>query len=167
MTCPQTHDSECASLSDRAAIADLLFHYAYCIDTAQPQRLTEVFVDDVLAEYGYGIHAGGAWRGSAEVIAGLANQIAMFDGTAHMITNVNVAVDGDRARSTAYVCAWHWLHDGGVDPERPADFMLAGVYIDRLHRLQRGWRIVHRRFRRSGPSALALGTMPAFMRPQE
>jgi hypothetical protein len=156
------------AIADRVAITDLLFHYAYCIDSAQPARLNEVFAEDVLAEYGYGEREDDhAWRGSAELIAGISAQVAQFEASAHAISNVRVSADANLARSTAYVCGWHWLPAPGSDPFRPADFMFTGVYVDGWRRQDEGWRIVHRRFRRLGPSSLAVGRAPDFMRARE
>lgn len=151
--------------NDRVAINDLLIHYAYCIDTAQPQRLDEVFSASVEANYGYG--DGGEWHGVKDLIAGIGAQVETFEGTAHMISNVRVELDGDSARSTCYVHGWHWLKSEAGDPERGADFLFTGVYVDDLRREGAGWRIVRRRFRRLGPSALTVGAIPDYMRAQE
>jgi hypothetical protein len=151
--------------ADRVAINDLLIHYGYCIDTAQPERLDEVFSASVEANYGYG--EGGEWHGVEELIAGIAAQVETFEGTAHMISNVRVTVDGDEARSTAYVSGWHWLKGAASGPERPADFLFTGVYVDKLRREEAGWRIIRRRFRRLGPTALTVGAIPDYMRAQE
>jgi hypothetical protein len=150
---------------DRVAINDLLIHYAYCIDTDQPQRLDEVFSNSVEANYGYG--EGGEWHGAEDLIAGIAAQVETFEATAHMISNVRIEIDGDSARSTAYVSGWHWLKGEAGDPERGADFLFTGVYVDDLRVEAAGWRIVRRRFRRLGPSALTLGAIPDYMRAQE
>lgn len=151
--------------SDREAIRDLLHHYAYCIDTAQPERLREIFSPSVTANYGYG--DGGEWHGIDQLVGGLGAQIETFEGTAHMIGNVCISLDGDRARSTCYVAGWHWVKSRGVDAQRPADFLFTGVYVDDLRREPEGWRVIRRRFRRLGPTALTAGVLPDYMRPIE
>jgi hypothetical protein len=156
---------ELLKIADIQAIRDLLHHYAFCIDSRQSERLGEVFSTSVEAGYGYGEE--GVWHGLDELIDGIATQIGTFEGSAHMIGNVRVEVDGDLARSTCYVSAWHWVAGSDTDPERGADFLLTCVYLDDLKRGTEGWRIVRRRLRRLGPSALTAGRMPDNMRPVE
>lgn len=151
--------------ADRFEIADIHRHYAYCIDTRQPRRLVEIFSDEVEAHYGYG--PDGVWRSAAEVVEGIGAQIETFEATCHLMGNIHVDLDGDTARTSAYVNAWHWLREFAGDSERPADFMFCGVYVDDVGREERGWRIKRRRFRRLGPSAIAVGTMPEALRPVE
>jgi SnoaL-like domain len=150
---------------DRVEIAEIHRFYAYCIDTRQPQRLIEIFADDVEAHYGYG--PDGVWRSAVEVAEGLGAQIETFEASCHLMGNIQVDIDGDVARTSAYVNAWHWLKELAGDSERPADFMFCGVYVDDVRREEEGWRIERRRFRRLGPSAIAVGTMPDALRPRE
>lgn len=155
-----------AEVGDRLEIADLHRFYAYCIDTRQTERLVEIFSAEVEAHYGYG--PGGVWHGAAAVAAGLGAQVETFEASCHLMGNVDVQLDGDRARTSAYVNAWHWLQELAGDSERPADFMFCGVYVDDVGREEDGvWRIRRRRFRRLGPSALAVGRMPDSLRPLE
>lgn len=151
--------------ADKEAIAEVLTHYAFCIDTRQTARLDEVFAADVETNYGYGEN--GEWHGAEQVIAGIAEQVESFEGTAHMITNFRIAVDGDTASSSCYVSGWHWVKGEDTDPERGADFLFTAAYIDEFRRDPLGWRITHRRVRRLGPSALTLGALPDYMRAQE
>jgi 3-phenylpropionate/cinnamic acid dioxygenase small subunit len=148
---------------DIEQIRDLLYHYAFCIDARQVQRLREVFSTNVTASYGYGER--GEWHGIDELVAGIGAQVDTFEGTAHMISNVRVEFEGERAKSTSYASGWHWMRDSGGDPERPADFLFTCVYVDDLRREPLGWRIVRRRVHRLGPSALTVGALPDHMRP--
>lgn len=160
-----SHTAGRTDRSDREAITDLLIHYAYCIDTRQTERLDEVFSADVATNYGYG--EGGEWHGSEQLIAGIGEQVASFEATAHMITNVRISLDGDTASSTCYVTGWHWVKGGDSDAERGADFLFTAAYVDDLRREAAGWRVSRRRVRRLGPSALTLGSLPGYMRAQE
>ncbi|MBS1889162.1 MAG: nuclear transport factor 2 family protein [Actinobacteria bacterium] len=160
-----SHSSDRTSSRDRDEISDLLIHYAYCIDTRQTDRLAEVFAADVVTNYGYG--EGGEWIGAEMLIAGIGEQVASFEATAHMITNIRISLAGDTASSTCYVTGWHWVKEGDTDPERGADFLFTAAYVDDLRRESAGWRISRRRVRRLGPSALTLGSLPDYMRPQE
>jgi len=150
---------------DAEAIRDLLHHYSFCVDSRRPGRLDEVFAESVEARYGYG--EDGVWHGVAAVIDGIEGLLAPLAGTAHMLSNVRVEATGDAATSSAYVSAWHWVEAPGGPTERPADFLFTCAYLDDLERREEGWRIVRRRLRRLGPTALTAGTMPDHMRPAE
>lgn len=160
-----SHSTDRTPGADREEIAAVLIHYAYCIDTRQVERLDEVFSTDVAANYGYG--EGGEWHGAEQVIAGLGEQVASFEATAHMITNIRIELDGDSAKSSCYVTGWHWVGANAGDPERGADFLFTAAYVDDLRRDPAGWRVTRRRVRRLGPSALTLGALPDYMRAQE
>jgi hypothetical protein len=148
-------------MTDREQIEEVLHAYATCIDKGEAEGLArEVFSEDAVVDLGYG-----AWNGAAEVARQIGEEIDQFDGCAHMLSNLRLELDGDSARSTIYVTAWHWNRDPEADPSRPADFTTVGVYIDRLRRESQGWRIVGRRFRRLGPSAIAIGRLPDFIQP--
>lgn len=148
--------------TDREQIADLLNAYATYIDKGEAEGLArEVFSADAVVDLGYG-----AWDSPEEIVRQFASEIELFEGTAHVLSNLTVKLDGDSARSSIYVTAWHWNREEGADPTRPVDFVTVGVYLDELRRLQAGWRIVRRRFRRLGPSAIALGSLPPFINPE-
>jgi hypothetical protein len=160
-----SHSTDRNELADKAAISDVLIHYAFCIDTRQTARLTEVFSADVTTNYGYG--EGGEWNGAETLIAGIGEQVDSFEATAHMITNIRISLDGDTATSSCYVTGWHWVKGGDMSPERGADFLFTAAYIDELRLEDAGWRISRRRVRRLGPSALTLGALPDSMRAQD
>jgi SnoaL-like domain len=148
--------------TDRELIAETLNAYATCIDKGEPEGMArDVFAPDAVVDLGYG-----AWNGPDEIVRQFAAEIETFDGSAHVLTNLRVKLDGDVASSSVYVSAWHWNKAEGADPARPVDFVTVGVYLDQLRREEAGWRIVHRRFRRLGPSAIALGALPSFIQPE-
>lgn len=146
---------------DREQVGDVLVHYCFLLDTHEPARVADdVFTADAAVDYGVG-----PWRGCEEIAAAFVEMMAHFDGTAHVVTNVHVEVNGDRARSRAYVSAWHWLAGGGPSP-RPADFLVIGAYLDDFRHVPEGWRIERRRFRPVGSSVLAVGELPDILVPQ-
>ena len=79
--------------------------------------------------------------------------------TAHLLSNIEVTIDGERASAYSRVTAYHWLH--GTDPVRAADFVLLGSYDDELVRTPDGWRISRRVVGALGPSGLVAGQLPA------
>ena len=64
-----------------------------------------------------------------------------LSGTQHLLGNLHVTVEGDRAASTCYVQATH-VGDGG------RSWVTGGRYDDLLVRTDTGWRIAERTFRR-------------------
>jgi hypothetical protein len=146
--------------SDHDAIEDVLLRYCYLVDVArEPRRLgEEVFTADAVDNHGVG-----PWRGREEIGEKQAEVIARFSGTAHVLTNVRIEVDGDTAHSHSYVTAWHWLAES--EAGAPADFVVVGTYVDDLQRTPEGWRISYRRFRPLGRAVLAIGELPAYLQP--
>lgn len=151
-------------MTDREQIEETINAYATWIDKGEAEGLArEVFAADAVVDLGYG-----AWEGAAEVVRQIGAEIDQFDGCAHMLTNFRLLeLEGDSARSSVYVTAWHWNKgERSADTTRPAEFVTVGVYLDRLERRDQAWRIVHRRFRRLGPSAVAIGELPPFIDPE-
>lgn len=153
-----------AELDEREAIRDLLAHYCFLIDSSQSHLLTtEIFTPDAVDDHGMG-----EWRGSEEIGRAFAALMPRFEGTAHVLGNVRIELDGDRARTSAYVTAWHWLaRTSGRGRIRPADFVAVGVYLDEMAKGPGGWRITRRRFRPLGPSSLGVGELPPWLLPQK
>lgn len=151
-------------LEDRLSVADIHRRYAFCLDSRQPQLLGEVFAEDADAIYGFGA-IDGAWRGLDEVIAGIEEKMERFEASCHFVGNVDVQLEGDAARTTAYISAWYWLTNPGAPAERAADLVLCSVFIDDVRRVGSDWRIARRRCRPLGPSHLAAGSLPAAFRP--
>jgi ketosteroid isomerase-like protein len=81
--------------------------------------------------------------------------------TAHLLSNIDVEIDPDGLRATAYsrVSAYHWMHGG--DPVRAADFVLLGSYDDVLVHTDDGWRIARRVVGALGQAGLSQGSLPA------
>lgn len=146
-------------MTDREQIQETVLAYATCIDRREPAALAaEVFAPDAEVNLGYG-----TWTSAEQTAREIGAELDEFEGTAHVLTNHRIAVEGDAAKSSVYVTAWHWDAGNEGDPDRGADWVTVGVYVDRLERLAQGWRITNRRFIRLGPSAIALGTLPAFI----
>ncbi|MFF1553025.1 nuclear transport factor 2 family protein [Rhodococcus erythropolis] len=145
--------------SDRDQILDVLYAYASHLDKGTPEGLgTEVFAADAVIDLGYG-----RWEGRERLVREYSTEIRQFGGTAHILTNARIQIDSDTAVSSIYVTAWHWPKEDSASPHAEADFVTIGVYLDKLERREEGWRITHRRFRRLGPSAIAIGRFPDFI----
>jgi uncharacterized protein (TIGR02246 family) len=128
------------ALEDREAIRSLLMEYRRALDEKDFQAYAELFGDDgeFVAD------ATGTVRGRAEILAMLADLQAAGALTEragddrHLVTNVEIDLDGDRAavRST-------WVYvtreaDGG-----PL-LRMVGHYEDDVRRTAAGWRFARR-----------------------
>ncbi len=131
----------CASAT--RSIEEVLFRYATAIDRKDWALLDGVFVPDARADVR---QVGGIAGPDATVRAWLEGAMARYRVLQHFVTNVRVVVDGDGARSLAYVHAIH----GEKREGRMAFFELGGEYEDTLVKTPDGYRIaertLHRRF---------------------
>jgi SnoaL-like domain len=150
---------------DYEEIRALQFRYGRLLDLNQPHEVAiQVFTEDAIDD-----------RGRIPVPVGrvaieemFTRALKQFAATAHVISSVEIELDGDDATSSTYVTAWHWNAGGPQDSEagtvRSADFALIAIYYDRLRRTAEGWRIAHRTIRPLGVGGLATGEMPASIR---
>ena len=127
-----------AQLRDRLEIEDLMNRYCAAIDAKNFDLLDEVFTADATIDY---TRSGGIRDRYPEVKRWLAKALAPFRVVQHLVTNVRVEIDGDRARSVCYFFNPMGLprQEGGV-----GTFFCGGIYRDQLLRTERGWRIVER-----------------------
>jgi len=127
-----------AQLRDRLEIEDLLNRYCAAIDAKNFDLLDEVFTADATIDY---TRSGGIRDRYPEVKRWLAKALAPFRVVQHLVTNVRVEIDGDRARSVCYFFNPMGLprQEGGV-----STFFCGGIYRDQLLRTESGWRIVER-----------------------
>jgi 3-phenylpropionate/cinnamic acid dioxygenase small subunit len=144
-----------AELRDRLEIEDLLIRYCAAIDAKEFDRLDEVFTADATIDY---TRSGGIRDEYPAVRSWLAKALAPFQVVQHLVTNVRVEIDGDRARSVSYFFNPMGLprQDGGVDT-----FFCGGIYRDQLLRTERGWRITER----VNDQLYAYGALPAGFEP--
>lgn len=123
---------------DSDAIRALLVRYATAIDTRDWDLLRSCFTDDAVTDYG----DIGRWTSVEGIAAFMQDSHAGLGATNHMISNIEVEVDGDEATARAYV---HAVLATDGDPQSWIDSV--GTYDDRLVRTPAGWRIAERTFR--------------------
>jgi ketosteroid isomerase-like protein len=125
-------------LLDERAIVTLLNDYARALDTRDWPLLSSLFTADAVVDYT--AEGGPVCNGADAVVADCQADFTGLDATHHLIGNVTVSVDGDRATARSYVHAWHQRADapGGTV------LLLAGGYDDRLVRDGGGWKIRRR-----------------------
>jgi ketosteroid isomerase-like protein len=90
------------SIVDRLAIADLFTRYCCALDAGEVETVVACFSDDAVLES----PAIGRITGQAAIRDFAARFAALRAGGTqfrHFVTNIAVALDGDRARATAYL----------------------------------------------------------------
>jgi 3-phenylpropionate/cinnamic acid dioxygenase small subunit len=125
-------------MSDIEAIQQVLLRYSTAIDRRDWDTFRTCFTDDAQSDYG----DIGRWSSAEEITAFMAAAHGGFGPTNHMLSNMVIELDGDRATATTYV---HAVLTAGHDPE--AWFDSVGTYEDTLVRTADGWRIAARTFR--------------------
>lgn len=124
-------------IADRIEIDDLLTRYATALDAKDWQLFSTCFTSDAFIDYSA---AGGPKGPLPEVLQWLANVMARFPMTQHLVTNRAVQLAGDTATCRSYLFNPMGLPDDG----NLMVFFDGGCYRDRLVRTADGWRIAER-----------------------
>jgi hypothetical protein len=120
-------------MADREAIRDCLFRYCRGIDRSDPEWLRSAYWPGAMDH-----HTG--FTGTVEEFIewAMPRLAAMKDGM-HMIGNILIRLDGDRAKVESY------LWSVNVIPgETPRQVMVVGRYLDRFEKRSDEWRIAER-----------------------
>ncbi len=117
---------------DLSLIQQVLVRYANAIDELDFDALSMVFTPDARASYG-----GGPWLEGVEAIVAYISPLQNLAASFHFMGNMQIDVDGDRARSTTRSLT-HLIAADGVLHAR------ALRYRDQLVRTPVGWRISER-----------------------
>ena len=122
-------------LLDKQACVELVYRLARAVDRCDDALLRSLFHPDATDDHG-------VFHGTASDFADWV--MPVLEGmrrTQHMIGNVLIVVEGDRALGESYFIAHHHLpQESGPDV-----FMVAaGRYLDRFERREGAWRIAHR-----------------------
>lgn len=124
-------------LFDRQEIYDLLVNYARGADRGDVALIEAAYHDDAIEDHG------GTYLGPAsEYVDMLRKVLPKAPRMSHIVTNVNIELDGDKAYTECYFLTFS-RRDQIDDPFD--SFTMARV-IDRLERRDGGpWKIAHRR----------------------
>ena len=138
--------NQLSALADKADCAELLARLARGLDRRDAALLSSVFHPDATDDHGL-------FQGSAtEFVAWVIPVLETMKRTQHVLGQMLVELDGDRAASETYFVAYHVIPGEGGDI-----FMIAaGRYLDRFDRRDGVWKISHRHavydWNRAGPS---------------
>jgi hypothetical protein len=125
------------AIADRIEIDDLLTRYATAVDTKDRDLYTSCFTPDAFIDY---TGPGGIKGTLPEVKRWLAEVMAFFPMTQHLVTNRTVVIDGDSATCRSYLFNPMGVPDG----DGLMLFFDGGYYRDKLVRTTDGWRIAER-----------------------
>lgn len=115
-------------LLDRAEIAELLVHYASCIDARDWSALQGCYTDDGVMEHGeVSAPRAAVPELSERILAGCA-------GSHHLVGDPSIVIDGDTASTHSHYFATHISE--GTAVKRQA----GGWYDCALRRTDAGWR---------------------------
>jgi hypothetical protein len=119
--------------ADRLAIQETLHRYCHCLDRGRWDEFAALFTDDCRLDLSQVL---GLYEGAAGIrqFCDTMRSVGLF--MRHLLINVVVEGDGDRARAEAYVLA--------ITGQRGAPQQTTGFYDDEL--VKRGGRwLLHRR----------------------
>lgn len=129
-------DARIQYLLDRAEISDVICNYARGVDNRDWPLFRSCFADEIEADF-TSLGDMGSFRGSADNWVKLAQGlIENLDATQHLMGNIQVEVEDDRAIARCYVQAMH------VRAEELGDtrYIIAGHYRHEMIRTSQGWR---------------------------
>lgn len=127
-------------LLDRQEISDLIYRYGSSLDDRDWARLSNCFTSDAVAVYGAEI---GRQNGYAAIENICRTFLEPLDSSQHLISNLEIEIEGDTARSRCYL---HAQHTKAGTPGGD-NLTIGGRYIDELIRTFDGWRIRKRELR--------------------
>lgn len=123
-------------MDDRQQIYDVLVRYAEGIDRRDFDAVATCFTWDAHASYG-GRDVG---PGVGPILELLRHGVESSLASTHLVGNLQIEVDGDRATSVSAAIAVHV-----VDRAEGTRVLIRGLrYHDRLKRVDGGWRIAER-----------------------
>jgi len=122
-------------IEDLVEIQQLYATYNHLIDAGRGAEWAALFVDVGTLDTGMGFAVEGTEQARTEFGDSVP---AMMPGSRHVVSNLQISVDGDSAAAAAYLQLW------GAGDEGVAKLLVSGVYEDTLRRTDQGWRFVER-----------------------
>jgi 3-phenylpropionate/cinnamic acid dioxygenase small subunit len=125
--------------SDLLEIQQLIYRYAWLIDTRDLAALDTVFAPG--AEVHYNVF-GGVKQSWPDIRDFLRTGLSLHRVTQHQMSNPMVELDGDRAAARTY---GNLVHVQELLDGKPSYVVQHAIYHDALARRAEGWRITSRR----------------------
>ena len=148
--------------SDLLEIQQLIYRYAWLIDTRDFDALDQVFAPG--AEVHYNVF-GGVKQQWPEIASFLRMGLSLHRVTQHQMSNPMVELAGDRATARTY---GNLVHVQELLDGKPSSVVQHAIYHDVLERRPEGWRITSRRLDNLYVSGRFLGPdrVKTFEKPQ-
>ena len=127
--------------ADWHAINALLMSYAERLDAGRFADVADLFAAATYRIERAGGQVVGSYRGMDEVRAFCEQTRVYPDGTPrtkHVISNVHIDVQGDRASARSYATVFQQTDDLPLQP------IASGTYLDRFERVEGAWRFAER-----------------------
>ncbi len=119
---------------DRDAVKDVIYRLARAIDRCDKALLRTCFHDDATDDHGL-------FKGTAaDFCDWVMTELEKFERTQHLIANINLELNSDKAATESYFFAHHVV----PTPDGKMDMIAAGRYLDRFEKRDGDWRISHR-----------------------
>ena len=131
-----TQNDLVAHCIDRQAIADLIYQYCRAVDRLDIALGHSIWHEDGIADYGPAVYQGSG-KGVIDLICAQHRHTLHHS---HQVTNLLIAIDGDRAGSEAYVTAALRVQKGA----QLQQITVWGRYVDRWSRRNGLWGLEHR-----------------------
>jgi 3-phenylpropionate/cinnamic acid dioxygenase small subunit len=131
-----TTNEEAQRLVDRRQVSDLVYRLGVCLDDGRFDEMPLLFVEAATAKT-----PGGTAEGRDALVAQAERNHSRDDRIQHVITNLLVDLEGDRAKVRANLVV-HFA--GSADREElapPVRFSLGEVYRFEAARTPEGWRL--------------------------
>jgi hypothetical protein len=134
------------TLLDKRELDELIHRTMHAMDSHDWPGYRAGLVAD--AEFDFTDHgvatddANDVMKGADNFVAILASVIEGFDATQHIVTNILHQLDGDRATTSCYVLAEHFLNNDRGD----RNVGCGGRYTIDTRRTPEGWRIARLKF---------------------
>jgi 3-phenylpropionate/cinnamic acid dioxygenase small subunit len=125
-------------IADRLEIERLLVAYGWALDSKDWDALRACFAPGATVDY---TTSGGPAGTADDFVPWVAKMLSAFPMTQHMMTNIDVTIDGDTA--IARTACYNPM--GAATDEGPLHHFFIGLeYHDRLVRTDAGWKIAFR-----------------------
>jgi hypothetical protein len=146
---------------DEADIQKAIHCWCSAIDDRNWASMRELLTDPVYIDYS----SNGSVKAEMPREAWITrlNVLHGFDATLHMVSNLVIDVEGERAVCRSYVNALHFLSD----KERELGAYACGVYVHELVRADSRWKITSATFKLAGRYSGNAAFQKAFERARE
>jgi hypothetical protein len=129
--------ADATATEDRHEINDLTSRLALLLDARDWDALEQLFTDPVYWDRTSLFGGEPETQPPAGLVGGLRYALGGLDGTHHLITNLVITLDGDKATGTANMVGTHLLANSSGDPI----WTVGGRHDYRYERTAAGWRI--------------------------